>query len=207
MGLEAFCTARYNNKACQGKALLESDQLLFRGGPKFSILLTQIETVAALQGQLRITWKGGTVIFDLGPKAERWASKILHPPTLMTKLGVKAGLKVAAMGITDEGFLKDLQELTGAAPVGRPIGDLDLIFLAAEEKGDLKGLPSLKKRIKSKGAIWVVYPKGKTHVREVDVLTSGRRAGLMDSKVVSFSQTHTGLKFVIPRADRRATAP
>jgi hypothetical protein len=33
-------------------------------------------------------------------------------------------------------------------------------------------------------------------------MTAGKRAGLVDVKVVSFSATHTAEKFVIPRADR-----
>jgi hypothetical protein len=48
------------------------------------------------------------------------------------------------------------------------------------------------------GAIWVVYPKGVTAIREIEVLNAGREAGLKDVKVASFSPTHTALKFVVP---------
>jgi hypothetical protein len=33
-------------------------------------------------------------------------------------------------------------------------------------------------------------------------MTAGRAAGLVDTKVVRFSETHTAEKFVIPRAKR-----
>jgi len=46
--------------------------------------------------------------------------------------------------------------------------------------------------------LWIVYPKGQQHITEGDVLSAGRKAGLTDIKVVSFSRTHTALKFVIP---------
>jgi hypothetical protein len=52
--------------------------------------------------------------------------------------------------------------------------------------------------------VWVVSPKGKgIEVRDVDVMAAGRDAGLVDNKVASFSATHTALRLVIPKADRR----
>ena len=36
----------------------------------------------------------------------------------------------------------------------------------------------------------------------LDDLAAGKKAGLVDVKVVSFSETHTAEKFVIPRGDR-----
>jgi hypothetical protein len=47
-------------------------------------------------------------------------------------------------------------------------------------------------------ALWIVYPKGRKDITEIDVLSTGRKAGLKDIKVVGFSTTHTALKFVIP---------
>jgi hypothetical protein len=44
----------------------------------------------------------------------------------------------------------------------------------------------------------VVYPKGKQEITENDVLKAGRQAGLVDTKVALFSDTHTALKFVVP---------
>jgi hypothetical protein len=50
--------------------------------------------------------------------------------------------------------------------------------------------------------LWIVYPKGKSEIREIDVLAAGKAAGLVDVKVVAFSATHTALKFVRPKAKR-----
>ena len=60
----------------------------------------------------------------------------------------------------------------------------------------------LLQALKSDGALWIVYPKGKQEIKEVDVLAAGRAAGLVDVKVVKFSDTHTALKFVRPKAER-----
>jgi hypothetical protein len=54
----------------------------------------------------------------------------------------------------------------------------------------------------SKGALWVVHPKGVQIIREIEVLDAGRAAGLKDTKVVAFAPTHTALRFVIPVAAR-----
>jgi hypothetical protein len=60
----------------------------------------------------------------------------------------------------------------------------------------------LRKSIAKTGAIWVAYPKGCQEIRELDVITAGKSAGLTDNKVCSFSPTHTALRFVIPLANR-----
>ena len=52
------------------------------------------------------------------------------------------------------------------------------------------------------GAVWVVYPKGRPEISEVDVIRAGVEQGLVDNKVVRFSDTHTALRFVIPKARR-----
>jgi predicted O-methyltransferase YrrM len=81
----------------------------------------------------------------------------------------------------------------------------DLIFLAAEKTSNLAQLRRLAPRLKPNGALWVVYPKGVTDIREIEVIEAGRKAQLKDVKVASFSLTHTGLKFVIPVARRPAS--
>jgi hypothetical protein len=52
------------------------------------------------------------------------------------------------------------------------------------------------------GAVWAVFPRGRKDLREVDVIGAGAGAGLVDNKVVRFSDTHTALRFVIPVARR-----
>jgi hypothetical protein len=88
--------------------------------------------------------------------------------------------------------------------------DADIIFYEADRLDDLGRLPELRTAIKPNGAVWVVSPKGKSmlempeaeRVRDVDVMAAAREAGLVDTKVVSFSPTHTALKLAIPKAQR-----
>jgi|SRR5271156_1330237 hypothetical protein len=121
---------------------------------------------------------------------------------LIDKLGVKPGQKIAVLRVEGAEFLKDLAERVPDYSRGRRIAGADLIFFSAEAVKDLAILKSLARSIEKNGAIWVVYPKGQTHIREIDVINAGKSAGLTDNKVVRFSETHTGLRFVIPLANR-----
>jgi hypothetical protein len=113
--------------------------------------------------------------------------------TLAEKLGIKPGQRIAVLGV--EAIVPEYAR-------GNRISDADLIFFSAEAKDDLLKLKSLSRSICKSGGIWVVYPKGQNHIREIDVINAGKSAGLTDNKVVRFSATHTALRFVIPLAKR-----
>lgn len=50
--------------------------------------------------------------------------------------------------------------------------------------------------------VWAVWPKGRKEFREDDIRHFGPTAGLVDVKVMSFSDELSGLKLVIPLAQR-----
>jgi hypothetical protein len=122
--------------------------------------------------------------------------------SLLDKLGVKPGMTACVFGMRDEWFLHDLRSRAAAVSVGRRRSRADLVFFGAREPDDLATLASLRPVIHPDGAIWVVYPKGRKEVRELDVIAGGLAAGLVDNKVVRFSDTHTALRFVIRRSER-----
>jgi hypothetical protein len=122
--------------------------------------------------------------------------------TLAEKLGIKPGQRMAVLGVEDAEFQRDLEAIVSDYSRGDRVSDADLIFFSAEAKQDLSKLKSLSRSICKSGGIWVVYPKGQTHIREIDVINAGKSAGLTDNKVVRFSATHTALRFVIPLAKR-----
>jgi hypothetical protein len=121
---------------------------------------------------------------------------------LLDKLGVKPESRVAVIGVRDASFLAQLQRRAADVSRGRPKPDSDLILFDAEAAKDLEELSSLCRLLKPNGAIWVVYPKGRQEIREIVVIAGAKRAGLVDNKVVRFSDTHTALRLVIPLADR-----
>jgi hypothetical protein len=121
---------------------------------------------------------------------------------LADKLGIKAGRRISVMGVESAEFLTELTTRVPDYSRGKLAKDADQVFFSAESKQDLARLQSLANSIQRSGAIWVVYPKGQKHIREVDVLAAAKSAGLVDNKVCSFSTTHTALRLCIPIAKR-----
>ena len=197
MGQELACRLQYQGRESGGRAQFESDHILFRGDERLKIPLREVRSVKARGGVLELELAGGIAALELGAAAEKWAKKILHPPTRADKLGLKAGLTVRVEG----GFPADfLAELEGLRVVGK--GKADLIFLAAATGAELRRVAKLMGGMTAAGALWIVYPKGVAAIREVEVIEAGRAAGLKDTKVMAFSATHTALRFVIPVAMR-----
>jgi hypothetical protein len=99
MGQEKECRLRHGGRTIAGKALLESDHLVFRGGERLKISFRDLNGVTAAGGVLRLDWGGGRAEFELGAAAETWAQRILHPPSLLDswvsrparRFGCKAG--------------------------------------------------------------------------------------------------------------------
>jgi hypothetical protein len=198
MGQELACRLRYREKTLSGKAYLETDFVLFRGEERIRIPLKDLTSVEAADGILRLQFADSEAAFELGTAAAKWAAKILHPPSRLDKLGVKPGAVVALFGEFDADFLEELRArkaevLNGRAPA-------DLLFLAAGSPRDLARIPKLIARLAPRGALWVVYPKGVTAIREVEVIQAGRDAGLKDTKVAAFSPERTALRFSLPAA-------
>jgi len=115
---------------------------------------------------------------------------------------VKPGQRVAVLGVEGAEFLMGLAERVPEYLRGQCVKDADLIFFSAEARDNLSRMKSLLPWINKSGAIWVVYPKGQNHIREIDVINAGKSADLTDNKVCRFSETHTALRFVIPVARR-----
>jgi len=202
MGDEAVCTLHHAGKTFSGKALLESSEIVFRGGTRVKIALNAITAVRAKDGELHVRTKERLTIFELGPKAAKWYEKIANPKSILDKLGVKAGQSVSVMGSFPSGFLTHLKEHGTSITKNKIPKDSSWIFLAADEKQELDALPSLAKAIQGATALWLVYPKGQKTITEADVRVAGLKAGLVDVKVASFSATHTALKFVLPKSKR-----
>jgi len=136
------------------------------------------------------------------PSKTRTPERDYSHRTLIDKLGVKPGKRIAVLGVEDAEFLRDLAASVPGYSRGNRIGNADLIFFSAEDQKDLSQLKSLARSISKSGGIWVVYPRGQKHIREIDVINAGKSAGLTDNKVCRFSGTHTALRFVIPLAKR-----
>lgn len=201
MGLETTCEARFAGQVATGKLHLDGTALTFRGAFRLDIPLAGT-TAEARRGQLAVSFAAGTAAFVLGADAEKWALRMRYPRGRLDKLGIKPAMKVAVLGVDDAAFDAELAGRTANVSRGRAQKDTDVVLVGMSKKADLERLQGLRAKIKKGGAIWVVWPKGRKEFREDDVRAHGPAAGLVDVKVVSFSETLSGLKMVIPVKDR-----
>ena len=202
MGYEAPCTLRLGGEVAEGKAVLEQHDLIFRGPTRVAIPLKSIASAVANEGSLVVRFGKTTAIFDIGTVADRWASRITNPPSRLDKLGVKEAMTVLIAGDRHTDLVREIQSRGARAVKVAPGDGVDLLFYGASHRDRLAELPEFKRSLKPNGALWVIRPKGSKTITESEVMAAGKKAGLVDVKVVSFSETHTAEKFVIPRADR-----
>jgi len=209
MGAEARCQLRVGDTVHEGKALLETDELLFRGdkrgderGLRLAIPLASIRGVSGTNGALRIRFDGGDATFMLGAQAEKWAEKIRSPKSLIDKLDVKPEHTVSVVALDDAEFIESLRARAARVAVGRFAPRSSVIFLGAENAAALSRLEKAAAAMARDGAIWVVHPKGTTGLRDTEIFADAKRLGLTYTKVARFSATHTAEKLVIPKASR-----
>ena len=81
-------------------------------------------------------------------------------------------------------------------------GPYDIVLVGVNSTSDLSKLKEAKGRIVPSGMVWAIWPKGRREFREDDIRRYGPLAGLVDVKVMSFSDELSGLKLVIPKARR-----
>lgn len=121
---------------------------------------------------------------------------------LLQKLGVRAGARVSLIGLEDAWFRNLLGEVTDdVATRLRP--ESDLIFYEVRHVRDLFELPDLRDALTENGAIWVLREKGPDRVvLDTDVIDAAVASGLVDNKIVSFSDRLAAMRLVIPLAMR-----
>jgi hypothetical protein len=119
---------------------------------------------------------------------------------LLDKLGVRPGLRVATVGAFTADFLTPLRS-RAAEVVTDPAG-CDIVLLAAEDRAQLAQVARLTVSLRRDAALWIVRPRGSSAISERETLAAGLEAGLVDVKVVHFSETHSAAKFVFRLRDR-----
>ena len=181
-----------------GKLLWEFPKLIFRGAVR-GIYQGHALRYIKVEGDDLVLNDGTRFTLPEG-EADKWLHAILNPPGRLDKLGVKPGQTVVVLALEDEEFLDELS--TRVEPVEAE-EDIDLLFLGVEDLADFDQLEDLIGGLGPKGAIWIVAQKGKgAPLKDVEILAAARGHGLVDTKVCSFSKTHSALRFV----RRKATA-
>jgi len=197
MGKEATVTASLPDGPDEGRLQYEPPKLIFRGAARRVFDAPALAGVRAEAGELVLA-DGSR--FALGEKAAAsWADAILNPKTRMQKIGVKPGMRVGVLGVDDAALPGELAA-AGAQLTAEP-RDLDLLFYGADSEDDLARIGGLVPRLADRGALWTVSRKGKAAtVKDTDVMRAAKAHGLVDHKVVAFSDTQTSVRFVRRRS-------
>lgn len=201
MGARVDCVGTFKRQTSAGHAELETDYVLFRGDFRVKLPFASIVSASARDGVLTLKSAEGVMTLALGAKAEKWVAAIKSPKSRIEKIGVKAGQRVSVVGVVDRAFLDELRG-AGAEVSDRAKKNSDAIFAGVESAVDLRRIPSLAKSLAPAGALWAIRRKGVADASEALTMAAGKAAGLVDVKVVRFSETHAAEKFVIPKSKR-----
>ena len=123
------------------------------------------------------------------------------------KLGIKPGFCIFA-----DGAPRAYDKMVGPLPAGASVlakakPSLDMVHLFATQAAGLAAkLRAYRKTIAPDGMIWVSWPKKSSGVAsdltDVVVRDTALPLGLVDIKVCAVDEVWSGLKFVIPKAQR-----
>lgn len=199
MGLEAECTVRVGRKISAGTAQLEGERLVFRGDFRLDIPFEEIRSVATEANALIVNTADHEARFELSAGvADRWIQLIKQPKGLFEKLEIGELTRAAVVDVHDAAFLTALRRRAANVADGRVPQGAPVIFFGVETKDALRKIQLLRARMTDSGVLWVIRQKASKAVTETEVYQAVRAAGLVDTKVVAFSKTHTAHKCVIP---------
>ncbi|HZP06829.1 MAG TPA: hypothetical protein VFB43_18155 [Terracidiphilus sp.] len=206
MGREARCLCERNGVAAPAQAILESRELLIRGGTKGRIPFAEMTQVKAKGDRLSFKFKNEPWSLTLSSEvAAKWAAIILAPPpSLAKKMGITAEVIVEVVGEVDDDALQDA--LSQVKSITKRNGELIIARVDTPEELT-RALKSKAEALANSVPMWVVYRKGRGHaLSESDVRSMCLVAGLVDSKVTAVSAALTALRFVKRRAAAKGRA-
>lgn len=130
---------------------------------------------------------------------------------LVRKLGLEAGMRVRLLDPPDHYW-----DLLEGAPTSMSLeqlagdggGKADFTHLFAVDAETLAtAFAQARSGMHENGMIWASWPKKSSgvpsEIGRSEVMAAGKSQGLVDIKVCAVDDTWSGLKFVIPVADRR----
>jgi hypothetical protein len=122
--------------------------------------------------------------------------------SVIDRLGVRPGMRVALVGVDDPDLPRLVGERTQKTTTMAPHSAVDMVIYQAEGTFALQRLSELSRSVSDSGALWVLWPRGQEHIRQTHVQRAGSAAGLVDIKMASVTDRLSGLKFIHRRANR-----
>jgi Protein of unknown function (DUF3052) len=121
------------------------------------------------------------------------------------KLGVKPDERVEITGDVGAGLRGDVKAAIGRGLVRT--GDLDGAVVAVDSMDAAQeALVRYRARLRDSGYLWVITRKRghENYLNQMSLVPYAKRVGLIDNKTCSIDSDRSGIRFVVPRAQRRA---
>jgi hypothetical protein len=198
MGREALVPCRWNGCRAEVKALLESRELILRGGLNGRFAIAGMSEISVEGEELHFRVGNDRVTLTLGADlATSWAKKFATPPpSLAQKLGIGAKARVLVIGEATEPTL--LEALADARASDAKAAQLSLAIVATA--AELQDALAIHESLPAGAPIWIVYGKG-PHATfgETPVRLAMREAGYRDNKVSAVSETLSATRYARPK--------
>jgi hypothetical protein len=124
--------------------------------------------------------------------------------TTVQKLGVKPQQRVEVTGDVGPGLRRDVKEALGRGLVRSGALDGAIVLVESEDDGR-EALVRYRARIRDDGYIWVITRKRgyEGYLNQLSLVPHAKRIGLIDNKTCSIDDERSGIRFVVPRAQRK----
>jgi hypothetical protein len=193
MGREAICECQWKGQTAEAKVLLESRELILRGGIRARISRTTLSAVAVRAGKLSLSSGGETLTLALGKdEAEKWAAALLKPaPSLADKLGISATKKAFVIGKADDPELA--KALAGSKTAS--LSSAAVLVAVVETEAEVQAAYKTAKTV-APCPLWCVYGKGKfATVSDAAIRSFMRDHGYIDTKTSGISDRLTATRY------------
>ena len=121
------------------------------------------------------------------------------------KLGVKTDDRLEVAGDVGAALRRDLKDAIGRGFVRS--GELDgaVVMVESLEEGE-RALAEYRRRVRDTGYLWLLTRKRghENYINQMLLVPRAKQLGLIDNKTCSIDDGRSAIRFVVPRALRRA---
>jgi len=121
------------------------------------------------------------------------------------KLGVRSGDRIEVVGDVGNGVRRGVKAAAGRGLVRS--GDLDAAIVLVESLEEAETvLDGYRPRLRDDGYLWLItWKRGHdSYINQMHLVPPAKERGLIDNKTCSVDDQRSGIRFVVPRALRKA---
>jgi hypothetical protein len=193
MGRDTETIAHWYGQTAEVRALLESTEIILRGGIRDRVGRAEVTSMSIDQGWLQLKTERGLLVLELGEvEAARWLKALQKPqPTLAEKLGVSPACLAFVLGAVEDAEL----EAALRSVVTADLAQAGVLVAVLASAADLVAAFALAASAPELG-VWCVYPKGhRAAVTDAAVRAFFRDRAYVDNKACAVSEVLTATRY------------